>query len=166
MLLLNKIGGFLILVCVIQFQRSVAQNENKYISMLLAKVLGFRLSNDTSPQSYALQIEPHFTNREFTFDGTASIIFQVHKPTRDVTFHVADLLEIDKTYTRLVLSDGTIKKPIAQRWSDVLEFFNIKFQDELPVGLYTLKLKWLGHEAKSLRGFYRGIDHDSNDDEK
>ncbi|KAK0077292.1 hypothetical protein PV325_004170 [Microctonus aethiopoides] len=138
------------------------QDEKIYISMLLAKVIGYRLPNDTIPRSYNIQLEPHIDAENFTFDGISTTIFDVIYPTRDVTLHASHLLEIDKSYTKLVLNNGTTWEPMAQRWNPVLEFFNIRFGHELATGKYTLKLKWLGHEAPNGKGFYRGIDRNEN----
>lgn len=138
------------------------QDEKIYIAMLLAKVIGYRLPNDTIPRSYNIQLEPHIDAENFTFDGISTTIFDVIYPTRDVTLHASHLLEIDKSYTKLVSNNGTIWEPIAQRWNPVLEFFNIRFGHELAIGKYTLKLKWLGHEAPNGKGFYRGIDRNEN----
>ncbi|XP_034941475.1 uncharacterized protein [Chelonus insularis] len=136
-------------------------NDQHYVTRLLAKVLSYRLPNDTVPISYVLQIEPHIDAENFTFNGEGTLIFQVEQPLKDITLH-ANNLEIDKSYTRLIASDGTSWKPISQKWNSILEFFNIKFDNELKVGRYSLKLKWKGYDAHYWRGFYRAVDEDSS----
>lgn len=154
--------GILFVFIFVHHRISIAQHEDRYIAMLLAKVIGYRLSNDTAPKSYSLQIEPHFDSEEFTFDGTSKIVFEVYNPTQDVTFHTASSLKINTTYTKLIFPNGTIWEPVTQRWSEVLEFFNIKFDNELPIGLYVLKLQWSGFGAKDAKGFYQASDRYSN----
>lgn len=155
---------FIILISTIVIL-TTAQDEKIYMSLLLAKVMGMRLPNDTIPRFYSLQLDPHLDAENFTFDGTSSTVFEVIYPTRDVTLHASSLLEIDKTYTRLVYNNGTNWKPISQRRNPLLQFFNIRFAHELPVGKYTIKLKWSGQGSPYTRGFYRStVSSETGDD--
>lgn len=141
----------------------------QYEESLLTKIVGYRLPNDTVPRLYSINLEPHVDAPEFTFDGTSRTVFDVVYPTQSVIIHVSKLLEIDKTYTNLICADGTVLKPISQKWNAKLEFFNVRFGRVLEVGNYAIKFRWRGHDAsETLRGFYRATyeitseDHESN----
>ncbi|XP_015127624.1 membrane alanyl aminopeptidase [Diachasma alloeum] len=153
-----EFASLLVLITAAISQSSSLYTPTKYEDELIAKVVGYRLPNNTVPRLYTLNLEPHIDDEEFTFDGTSSTVFEVLDPTWSVTLHASTLIEIDKTYTTLIHSDGTIEKPISQRYNENLQFFNLRFSHLLELGNYTVKMKWKGHNSASLRGFYRAED--------
>ncbi|XP_015127625.1 aminopeptidase N [Diachasma alloeum] len=133
-------------------------NPMEYEDQLMRKGTGYRLPNITAPRLYTLNLEPHIDDDEFSFDGSSSTVFEVFDPTWIVTLHASTLIKIDRTYTALIYGDGTIEKPIAQRYNEDLQFFNLRFSRLLEMGNYTVNLKWKGYNAPDLRGFYRAVD--------
>ncbi|XP_063992148.1 uncharacterized protein LOC135170322 [Diachasmimorpha longicaudata] len=150
-----KFISFLLLIISALSQSSTVYTPTKYEEQLIAKVIGYRLPNTTVPRLYTLNLEPHIDDKHFSFDGTSSTLFEVLDATWSVTVHASTLIEIDKTYTTLIHSDGTIEKPVSQRYNEHLQFFSLKFNHSLDIGNYTVRMKWKGHDYGSLRGFYR-----------
>lgn len=153
-----KFFGFLLLITFVISLSSSAYIPTKYEEHLIANIVGYRLPNNTAPILYTLNLEPHIDDKEFTFDGTSSTLFHVRDPTQSITLHASLLIEIDKSYTTLIHSNGTIERPESQRFNSDLQFFNIRFSHVLEIGNYTVKMKWKGHDPPNLRGFYRGED--------
>ncbi|XP_063992263.1 aminopeptidase N-like [Diachasmimorpha longicaudata] len=159
--MVNKFVSWLIVIF-LGISRSLAYNSTEYETPLMEIVTGYRLPNNTFPRLYILQLEPHIDDQEFTFDGSSSTLIEVLESTWIITFHASTLIEINKTSTALVYSNGTIEKPISQRYNSDEQFFIIRFNRLLEIGNYTLKLKWRGYNAPDLQGFYRAIDRNQH----
>ncbi|XP_011304152.1 membrane alanyl aminopeptidase [Fopius arisanus] len=154
----NQFIRILLLIITVISPSSPLYSPTEYEAQLVAKVIGYRLPTNTAPRLYILKLEPHIDDKLFTFDGTSSTVFEVLDPTSSVTLHAAASMKIDETYTNLVHSNGTEEKPVSQKYNSNLQFFNLRFSNELRLGNYTLKLKWKGDDSTWLRGFYRASD--------
>ncbi|XP_034944907.1 aminopeptidase N-like [Chelonus insularis] len=151
-------------------------NDNNINHKKLAKFLKksvptieskYRLSRNTVPRVYMIELDPDFLGDKFTFTGKCSIIFEVLHPTTSVTLHKSNKLDIQGDATELIHSDGKIEKPLKQTWEAQNEFYTMKFENKLPIGNYTLNMKWSGVDSSEdwfdpYTGFYRAENKGEN----
>lgn len=128
-----------------------------------------RLPDFQIPVNYNLDIRVYFepTLPEGTtgisatdrFEGRALIDFHITRPARFITFHCDGSLKIDESaieLTNLNTSQVTLIEN-EQHYYYIHQLYRIDFDNDLPVGLYRLKLDYSGDYGPltNLVGFYR-----------
>lgn len=119
------------------------------------KKINYRLPNHTKPLSYHLQLNPHLTSDNFTFDGKVLVHIEILNQTRTLTLHTKKLI-IDENATFLKTNAGfDFHVPTTYDRSNLTELLTLGFDKELPTGHYILHLKFSGTLNDRSYGFYR-----------
>ncbi|XP_011172905.3 thyrotropin-releasing hormone-degrading ectoenzyme isoform X2 [Solenopsis invicta] len=125
------------------------------------KEINYRLPNHIKPLHYDLELNPHLTPDNFTFDGEVHIHIDILNQTSTLTLHMKKLI-IDESATFLRTSDSdfyllrtTYYAPITHDSNNLTEMLILDFGEELPVGRYILYLKFTGVLYDRSYGFYR-----------
>lgn len=132
--------------------------RNIYLSILLFAIINLseevnnRLPNDTRPVNYKLKFEPHLIGNNFTFDGEAEIRIQISRVTNNVTLHSKNLNIIEEE-TFLIGNNQTLA-PNCHIYVEEGEFLILNFDSELPLGIFTMRLKFHGEMNNKPRGFF------------
>ncbi|KAL6262284.1 hypothetical protein P5V15_007378 [Pogonomyrmex californicus] len=117
-------------------------------------MINYRLPDNIVPVHYDVEIIPYIEEGNFTFDGKSRIIIEIHRATRDLSLHVLELT-IDETTTSLISKDIVIHTPTAHNYNNDTQILSLHFEDELPPGIYSLNIQFVGILNDNLRGFFR-----------
>lgn len=115
--------------------------------------VGYRLPNETSPESYEITIVTNIDKNNFTFSGTVVIHVRVLEVTSNITLHARQL-----TIESVKLESETradVKLDLFV-YDESTEFLTIPTVTQLEAGkLYTLTVKYTGELRTDYFGFYR-----------
>ncbi|XP_015604742.1 aminopeptidase N [Cephus cinctus] len=115
----------------------------------------YRLPNNSVPISYKIELIPHINEDYFTFDGESAIELRILEPSSSITLHSLDLT-VHETSLSLVSSTNVSYKIANYTEDETKQFLILNFATDLPTGLYTLYLKYIGLlDDEILNGFYR-----------
>lgn len=117
-------------------------------------IVNYRLPDNIVPVHYDIELIPYIKKNNFTFDGKSHIIIEIRRATRDLSMHVLDLM-INETATSLVSSNNVIYAPTAHNYDNETEILTLHFDDELPLGIYSLNIQFVGILNDDLHGFFR-----------
>lgn len=119
------------------------------------KEINYRLPSHTKPLFYRLQLNPHLTSDNFTFDGEVLVNIEILNQTRTLTLHTKKLI-IDENATFLKTNAGfDFYVPTTYDSNNLTELLTLGFDKELPTGHYILYLKFAGTLNDRSYGFYR-----------
>ncbi|XP_036150482.1 aminopeptidase N-like [Monomorium pharaonis] len=88
----------------------------------------------------------------FTFDGKSHVIIEIRRATRNISLHALDLT-INETATSLISSE--VHVPTMHNYDNETEILTLHFDDELPSGIYSLNIQFVGILNDDLHGFFR-----------
>ena len=125
------------------------------IESIADKMIRYRLPTNTIPYHYTICIEPDMSDENFTWTGESSIDINIVEATTNVTMHAYANLLINEDFTELINANGITIKPIEHIRDDELEFLRLRFEHEIPIGNYTIKLKYEGEDTRDIVGFYK-----------
>ncbi|XP_024875505.1 puromycin-sensitive aminopeptidase-like protein [Temnothorax curvispinosus] len=124
-----------------------------YIGLILATVtvfcitgseINYRLPKNAIPVSYNISLIPHVGNHAFhAFHGDTSVIIDIVYTLSKIRLHSQEL-KINETATTLINSHGIIYRPI-KHINDSNNILTLDFDNILPLGLYTLNMKFDGY---------------------
>jgi len=117
-------------------------------------VVNYRLPDNIVPIHYDIELIPYIKEDNFTFDGKSHIIIKIRRATRDLSLHALDLM-INETATSLISSNIVIYAPTAHNYDNETEILTLHFDDELPLGIYSLNIQFVGILNDDLSGFFR-----------
>lgn len=121
------------------------------------------LSENTIPHFYSIQLNPYNYDGINSFVGNSSIKFQVLKSTKYVSFHKSRNILIDKEFTEIIDDkNGTIHNVIEQWWYPISEFYSVEMENLLPVGNYSLKLRWNYYNYSQETGLFRVMNYNKS----
>ncbi len=114
----------------------------------------YRLPKNVTPNRYELRLEPDL--KSFTFVGSETVEVTVNQPTREIVLNSLEL-EINSASAERagkLLSAAVEMEPARER-------AHLRFDDELGVGAWALKIVFRGVLNDKLHGFYRSEYTDS-----
>lgn len=109
-----------------------------------------RLSESVTPISYDLTLDPDIHAGSYTGDVTISI--RLTRPINTISLHNRNL-SINECSVYDVI--GTVREIEMTYANNSLETYNVKLRQELPLGIYSVRLKFNGSLLNKLQGFYR-----------
>ncbi|XP_011860720.1 PREDICTED: aminopeptidase 2-like [Vollenhovia emeryi] len=116
--------------------------------------VNYRLPDNVVPVHYGIELIPYIEEDNFTFDGKSHIIIEVRRATRDLSLHALDLT-INEEATSVVRSDIITYAPTAHNYNNETQILTFHFDDELPLGIYSLYVQFVGILNDELHGFFR-----------
>ncbi|XP_011865488.1 PREDICTED: uncharacterized protein LOC105560735 [Vollenhovia emeryi] len=116
--------------------------------------VNYRLPDNVVPVHYDIELIPYIEEDNFTFDGKSHIIIEVRRATRDLSLHALDLT-INEEVTSVVRSDMLTYAPTAHNYNNETQILTFHFDDELPLGIYSLYVQFVGILNDELHGFFR-----------
>ncbi|XP_043485198.1 aminopeptidase N-like [Leptopilina heterotoma] len=119
----------------------------------------YRLPNDSLPYRYQIQLMPHMTTEDLSFDGESKIFLEVFKPTINITLNSLKLQYYEES-TKLIGDE--VFKPSRHILDDESEFLILNFHEHIEPGLYFLYLKYEGELNSKPMGFFRDYYVDDN----
>jgi len=130
----------------------------------LSATINYRLPDNAVPVHYDIELIPHIEEDDFTFDGKSHIIIEIRRATQDISLHALDLM-INETATSLISSDTVTYTPSAHNYDNETEILTLHFEDELPLGIYSLNIQFVGILNDDLHGFFRSSYINENGDQ-
>lgn len=125
--------------------------------------INYRLPDNVVPVHYNIKLIPYLVRSNFTFNGEANIDIVIRRVTQDLRLHALQLT-IDEAATTLIDSDGVVHTPKAHNYERETEILNLKFDNELQTGNYTLNIKFVGILNPYLQGFFRTFYYTEEED--
>lgn len=120
----------------------------------LSTTVNYRLPDNVVPVHYNIGLIPYIEKDNFTFDGKSHVIIEIRRASRDISLHALDLI-INETATSLINSDTDIYAPMVHNYDNETEILTLHFNDELPPGIYSLYIQFIGILNDDLHGFFR-----------
>lgn len=143
----------LVLPLTTESSKSVIPLETTTLRTKEVKPLHLRLPTNVKPEKYYLKIVPYIFDGSFTYDGEVSIVINIVNETREICFHVVDLLlhEIN-VYGK----DSGKDIKVLKRIEDPRRNFNtVVLKERLEAGKkYVMNISFSGILNDNLHGFY------------
>lgn len=118
----------------------------------------YRLPNHTRPLLYDLRLNLHLAPGNFTFDGEVLVDIEILSGTRTLALHSKNLaIDENASLLRTKNGSGDPRVPVAHDRDNLTASLNLGFDEELPIGLYVLRLKFVGALNDKPYGFYRSF---------
>ncbi|XP_043289619.1 uncharacterized protein [Venturia canescens] len=132
-----------------------ANNTNETLETREEMMTRYRLPNNSVPRLYRIKIEPNMEDETLTWAGESNIDLEVLTVTKIITLHAYENLVINENFTNVVVSTGEKYEPIEHVRDSEVEFLNIVFDQDIPVGNHTLNIKYHGTDPEEFTGFYK-----------
>nr|XP_012230690.1 PREDICTED: uncharacterized protein LOC105677005 [Linepithema humile] len=116
----------------------------------------YRLPDNVVPIHYNIKVIPYIEENNFTFDGETNIRIEIRRVTKYLSLHALNLM-INETATTLVNNDGVIYTPKVNNYNNITNILVLNFDVELPLGIYTLNMRFVGILHNDLHGFFRTL---------
>lgn len=120
----------------------------------LSAIANYHLPDNAVPVHYDIEVILHIEEDNFTFDGKSNIILEIRRATQNLSLHALDLT-IDETATLLDSNDIIIYTPTTHNYDNETEILTLQFDEELPPGIYSLNIQYVGILNDDLHGFFR-----------
>lgn len=121
----------------------------------------YRLPKQVVPLHYDVKLIPHIVEGNFTTNGETIIDVEVREPTNTIALHTMNIT-LDELWTKLTRKSEEENTDLARthvpkehHYNEETLILNIRFEDLLDPGIYSLHLKFAGILADNARGFYK-----------
>jgi aminopeptidase N len=123
-----------------------------------------RLPRSLKPLAYDLKLIPFMFDKNFTFDGEVTILFEVLDECDNITLHAESLRILDdnvevylhQNTTNQTLRDSAKVGKKKQYFVESKQFYVIEVSQKLKKGsVYELMIRFTGVLNDFLQGFYR-----------
>lgn len=115
--------------------------------------IGYRLPNNTKPESYEITLVTNVDKNEFSFSGIVAIDLRVFEASSNITLHARQL---NIQFVQLMTKNRTLVPLNPFSYDRTTEFLVIPTQTELQQDTnYILTIEYIGVLRSDQHGFYK-----------